>query len=50
MVQHPFASGFTLSEFRAVSTDGNWMESFIQDSLHGVHKVGFSFSYLSACS
>jgi vacuolar protein sorting-associated protein 13A/C len=37
--QHPFAAGITLSEFTAVSTDGNWVEAFIQDSLHGVHKV-----------
>jgi vacuolar protein sorting-associated protein 13A/C len=22
-----------------VSTDGNWVEAFIQDSLQGVHKV-----------
>jgi len=40
--QHPFAAGITLSEFTAVSTDGNWVEAFIQDSLHGVHKVSLS--------
>jgi vacuolar protein sorting-associated protein 13A/C len=37
--QHPFAAGLTISEFKAVSTDGNWVEAFIQDSLKGVHKV-----------
>lgn len=29
----------TLNEFKAVSTDANWMEAFIHDSLHGVHKL-----------
>lgn len=37
--QHPFAAGMTLSELSAISTDGNWVETFIQDSLHGVHKA-----------
>jgi vacuolar protein sorting-associated protein 13A/C len=37
--EHPFAAGLTISEFKAVSTDGNWVEAFIQDSLKGVHKV-----------
>lgn len=37
--EHPFAAGLTLSEFKAVSTDANWLETFIQDSLHGVHKL-----------
>jgi vacuolar protein sorting-associated protein 13A/C len=37
--QHPFAAGLTISEFKAVSTDGNWVEAFIQSSLGGVHKV-----------
>ncbi|KAK8865949.1 hypothetical protein IAR55_001098 [Kwoniella newhampshirensis] len=36
---HPFAAGVTLNEFKAVSTDENWVEAFIQDSLHGVHKL-----------
>ncbi|WVR05901.1 hypothetical protein IAU60_002927 [Kwoniella sp. DSM 27419] len=37
--EHPFAAGVTLNEFKAVSTDENWVEAFIQDSLRGVHKV-----------
>lgn len=37
--EHPLAAGFTLDEFRAVSTDSNWMEAFISSSLEGVHKV-----------
>ena len=37
--EHPFAAGITLSEFKAVSTDSNWVETFIQDSLKGVHKL-----------
>jgi hypothetical protein len=40
--QHPFAAGLTISEFKAVSTDGNWVEAFIQSSLGGVHKVRLS--------
>ncbi|ORY32314.1 hypothetical protein BCR39DRAFT_523905, partial [Naematelia encephala] len=36
---HPFAAGLTISEFKAVSTDENWIETFIQDSLKGVHKL-----------
>ncbi len=31
-LQHPFAAGFTLSSFRAISTDSDWHEAFIQDS------------------
>lgn len=38
-MKHPFAAGVTLNEFKAVSTDANWMEAFIHDSLHGVHKL-----------
>ncbi|WVQ82769.1 hypothetical protein IAT38_004901 [Cryptococcus sp. DSM 104549] len=37
--EHPFAAGVTLKEFKAVSTDENWVEAFIQDSLQGVHKL-----------
>ncbi|KAL7419546.1 Vacuolar protein sorting-associated protein 13 [Cryptotrichosporon argae] len=37
--EHPFAAGVTLSEFKAVSTDENWIEAFISDSLKGVHKL-----------
>ena len=38
-VQHPFAAGFTLNEFKAVSADGDWVEAFIQHSAGGVHKL-----------
>ena len=34
-----FAAGITLSEFRAVSADENWVEAFISNSLKGVHKL-----------
>jgi vacuolar protein sorting-associated protein 13A/C len=37
--EHPLAAGFTLDEFRAVSTDSNWIEAFISSSAEGVHKV-----------
>ncbi|WRT64162.1 uncharacterized protein IL334_001091 [Kwoniella shivajii] len=37
--EHPFAAGITLDEFKAVSTDENWVEAFIQNSLNGVHKL-----------
>nr|XP_019015055.1 vacuolar protein sorting-associated protein vps13 [Kwoniella pini CBS 10737]OCF53836.1 vacuolar protein sorting-associated protein vps13 [Kwoniella pini CBS 10737] len=37
--EHPFAAGITLNEFKAISTDENWVESFIQNSLNGVHKL-----------
>lgn len=37
--EHPFAAGFTLDEFKAVSTDEKWVEAFIQDSAKGVHKL-----------
>lgn len=37
--EHPFAAGLTIDEFKAVSTDEKWVETFIQDSLKGVHKV-----------
>lgn len=38
--EHPFAAGFTLSEFSAVSTDANWNPTFIQNSADGIHKLG----------
>jgi vacuolar protein sorting-associated protein 13A/C len=38
-IKHPFAAGITVDEFKAVSTDGNWLEAFIQDSKKGVHKL-----------
>lgn len=37
---HPFALGVTLEEFSAVSTDGNWKPTFIQDSTKVTHKLG----------
>ncbi|KZT54406.1 DUF1162-domain-containing protein [Calocera cornea HHB12733] len=36
---HPFAAGITLAGFKAVSTDANWMESFIEDSFGAIHKL-----------
>lgn len=36
---HPFAAGVTLSSFKAVSTDENWVEAFIQSGLEGVRKL-----------
>ncbi|KAL2157330.1 hypothetical protein VTH06DRAFT_6268 [Thermothelomyces fergusii] len=36
---HPFALGFTLEEFSAVSTDGEWTPTFIQDSTTTTHKL-----------
>ncbi|KAF6839500.1 vacuolar protein sorting-associated protein vps13 [Colletotrichum musicola] len=36
---HPFALGVTLEEFSAVSTDGQWKPTFIQDSTKSTHKL-----------
>ena len=36
---HPFALGITLEEFSAVSTDGEWSPTFIQDSAQTTHKL-----------
>ncbi|KAH7368024.1 vacuolar protein sorting-associated protein [Plectosphaerella cucumerina] len=36
---HPFALGVTLQEFSAVSTDGQWKPTFIQDSTKSTHKL-----------
>ncbi|KAH8890292.1 vacuolar protein sorting-associated protein 13 [Thozetella sp. PMI_491] len=36
---HPFALGVTLEEFSAVSTDGQWTPTFIQDSAQTTHKL-----------
>ncbi|KAK4154799.1 hypothetical protein C8A00DRAFT_32394 [Chaetomidium leptoderma] len=36
---HPFALGVTLEEFSAVSTDGEWTPTFIQDSTKTTHKL-----------
>ena len=36
---HPFAVGFTLEEFSAISTDESWKPTFIQTSVALTHKV-----------
>ncbi|KAK3937378.1 putative vacuolar protein sorting-associated protein [Diplogelasinospora grovesii] len=36
---HPFALGITLEEFSAVSTDGEWKPTFLQDSRDTTHKL-----------
>ncbi|PNH66081.1 hypothetical protein VD0001_g8276 [Verticillium dahliae] len=36
---HPFALGVTLQEFSAVSTNGEWTPTFIQDSTKSTHKL-----------
>ncbi|KAI0139290.1 hypothetical protein BJ166DRAFT_126349 [Pestalotiopsis sp. NC0098] len=36
---HPFALGITLEEFSAVSTDGEWKPTFIQNSSSTTHKL-----------
>jgi vacuolar protein sorting-associated protein 13A/C len=37
---HPFALGLTLEEFSAISTDGEWKPTYIQDSSGPTHKLG----------
>ncbi|KAJ9257565.1 hypothetical protein DTO212C5_8850 [Paecilomyces variotii] len=36
---HPFAAGVTLKELSAVSTDGNWVPTFIQSTSGTTHKL-----------
>ncbi|CZR58169.1 related to vacuolar protein sorting-associated protein VPS13 [Phialocephala subalpina] len=36
---HPFALGLTLKEFSAISTDGNWKPTYIQNSTGSTHKL-----------
>jgi vacuolar protein sorting-associated protein 13A/C len=36
---HPFALGLTLEEFSAISTDGEWKPTYIQDSAGPTHKL-----------
>ena len=36
---HPFALGVTLEEFSAISTDGEWKPTYIQDSNGPTHKL-----------
>lgn len=37
--EHPFAAGLTISEFKMVSTDENWLEAFLQNDVKDVHKL-----------
>ncbi|KAK7755824.1 Vacuolar protein sorting-associated protein 13 [Diatrype stigma] len=36
---HPFSLGITLEEFSAISTDGQWKPTFIQNSTKSTHKL-----------
>lgn len=36
---HPFALGVTLQEFSAISTDGQWKPTYIQDTVGPTHKL-----------
>ncbi|TVY71541.1 Vacuolar protein sorting-associated protein, partial [Lachnellula suecica] len=36
---HPFALGITLEEFSAISTDGEWKPTYIQDTKGPTHKL-----------
>ena len=36
---HPFSLGMTLQEFSAISTNGEWQPTFIQDSGDSTHKL-----------
>ncbi|KAJ8122891.1 hypothetical protein ONZ43_g1029 [Nemania bipapillata] len=36
---HPFALGLTLEEFSAISTDGQWEPTFIQNATNTTHKL-----------
>ncbi|CAG8982131.1 hypothetical protein HYALB_00003223 [Hymenoscyphus albidus] len=36
---HPFSLGLTLEEFSAISTDGEWKPTYIQDSAGPTHKL-----------
>lgn len=37
--EHPFALGVTLAELSAVSTDGEWVPTFVHNSAQGIHKL-----------
>jgi len=39
ILQHPFSAGLTLSQLSAVSTDGEWVPTFIHDEANTIHKV-----------
>ncbi|KAF9431274.1 hypothetical protein BGZ94_003589 [Podila epigama] len=36
---HPFSAGLTLSQLSAVSTDGEWVPTFIHDETNTIHKL-----------
>jgi vacuolar protein sorting-associated protein 13A/C len=38
-LQHPFAAGLTLPEFKMHSTDENWKPAFIQNIRNAIYKV-----------
>ena len=40
---HPFAAGITLKELSAVSTDGEWNPTFINEMTNTIHKVNFRY-------
>ncbi|ORZ00047.1 hypothetical protein BCR41DRAFT_313859 [Lobosporangium transversale] len=37
--KHPFSAGLTLSQLSAVSTDGDWVPTFIHDEANTIHKL-----------
>ncbi|KAF9211914.1 hypothetical protein BGZ59_007452 [Podila verticillata] len=37
--KHPFSAGLTLSQLSAVSTDGEWVPTFIHDETNTIHKL-----------
>ncbi|KAG0003109.1 hypothetical protein BGZ80_007728 [Entomortierella chlamydospora] len=37
--KHPFSAGLTLSQLSAVSTDGQWVPTFIHDEANTIHKL-----------
>ncbi|KAF8938290.1 hypothetical protein BGZ58_001218 [Dissophora ornata] len=37
--KHPFSAGLTLSQLSAVSTDGEWVPTFIHDEANTIHKL-----------
>ncbi|KAI1310241.1 hypothetical protein EDD11_003857 [Mortierella claussenii] len=38
-LNHPFSAGLTLSQLSAVSTDGEWVPTFIHDEANTIHKL-----------
>ncbi|KAF9111925.1 hypothetical protein BGX27_004234 [Mortierella sp. AM989] len=37
--EHPFSAGLTLSQLSAVSTDGEWVPTFINEETNTIHKL-----------